>query len=74
MAKKNTVPNLSFTKKLDIAKIMIQFDDDKPESIMELLDETAEVTFTLKQTQFSSIEFNNKKGNRKFKMYVDTGE
>lgn len=71
MAKKNIAPNISFNKKLDTSKIMIQFDNEEPEPVIELLDDESVVTFTLRNTEFSSLEFNNAKKNRKFKIYVE---
>ena len=68
------IPNISFSKQLEVSKVMIQFDDDKPESVMEIMDPDSTVTFSLKNTEFSFIEFQNKKANKKFKIYIDKND
>ena len=68
---KPVIPNISFSKRLEPSRVMIQFDEDEPESVAEIQDEDTTISFTLQNTEFSSIEFQNKKTNKKFKIFID---
>lgn len=68
---KSIVPDMSFKKESPISQVMIQFDDDKPRPVIDMLDDKSKVTFELSNTQFSSLEFTDDKTNKKFKIFIN---
>lgn len=66
---KSIVPNMSFKKELPVSQVMIQFDNDEPKPVIDMLDDKSKITFELTNTQFSSLEFMD--GKKKFKIFLN---
>ena len=71
---KKVVPDISFTEDLIPSRVMIQFDNDEPQPVMDLLSPEAKVTFELTNTKFGSMEFNDEKTKKKFKIFIKQKE
>ena len=63
--------NIAFKKELESSSVMIQFDNDEPQSVMKLLNGKSKVSFELSNTDFSSIEFIDEKTKKRMKIFID---
>jgi hypothetical protein len=68
---KKVMPKVSYSTTLDSSKVMIQFDNDEPKALMDMIDGKSKVIFELSNTEFSSIEFSDNKTNKKFKIFLN---